>query len=553
MRGERGAVLDEALLVAVPPDEVRDAVDVAVAAGRDRREADRRQRRERRDGAAVAAVVEQEPERRRVGRLEHRRRQPVDDDQDDRLRRTASGTQSRASVRRPAWRSGVRRRTRPRSPACPTASRKPSDRHESDGRRRRSRRAPTSSADPGPRAAAPERAGDDRSGAVAAGNAAGGTADRLHPREGEERERGSADRADDARRRRQRGYDPGDENADRDADPGEHADPVPGCPSRSSVSPTGPPALRPIGDDPADARPRLLRRLPRYPLEIVRLDAAPDLGRDDPRLPRLRGAVRAAAAHGRRRGRRLTRRRLGDRPLGALGQRLVPRDRAAWLRRPGPLLRVLPAVPAARPRGRLAPARPPPGRGGSRLAGCVGRRVRAALEASLQLTGEQTANRSVFYLSIFPTTLFLFAVYSESLYLLLTVAAFLLAVRGRWGWAGVVVGLAALTRVSGVILLPALAILAWRSADRKAGAAPARDLPAGDGALAALPRPRPRAAVRVPRPSAPAGIAGSPMPGRSGGPGTGSSTAGAVSDSSSPARATTTSRASTTARCTAPA
>ncbi len=37
---------------------------------------------------------------------------------------------------------------------------------------------------------------------------------------------------------------------------------------------------------------------------------------------------------------------------------------------------------------------------------------------SLQLTGEQTANRSVFYLSIFPTTLFLFAVYSESLYLL---------------------------------------------------------------------------------------------------------------------------------------
>ena len=71
------------------------------------------------------------------------------------------------------------------------------------------------------------------------------------------------------------------------------------------------------------------------------------------------------------------------------------------------------------------------------------------------------------YLSIFPTTLFLFAVYSESLYLLLTVAAFLLAVRGRWGWAGVVVGLAALTRVSGVILLPALAVLAWRSADRK--------------------------------------------------------------------------------------
>jgi hypothetical protein len=85
----------------------------------------------------------------------------------------------------------------------------------------------------------------------------------------------------------------------------------------------------------------------------------------------------------------------------------------------------------------------------------------------LEIQGEDTAKRSVFYLAIFPTTLFLFAVYSESLYLLLTVAAFLIAVRGRWGWAGVVTGLAALTRVSGVVLLPALAVLAWRSADRK--------------------------------------------------------------------------------------
>jgi hypothetical protein len=84
-----------------------------------------------------------------------------------------------------------------------------------------------------------------------------------------------------------------------------------------------------------------------------------------------------------------------------------------------------------------------------------------------ELRGEETARRSVFYLAIFPTTLFLFAVYSESLYLLLSVAAFMLAVRRRWAWAGVAVGLASLTRVSGVILLPALAVLAWRSADRK--------------------------------------------------------------------------------------
>jgi hypothetical protein len=84
-----------------------------------------------------------------------------------------------------------------------------------------------------------------------------------------------------------------------------------------------------------------------------------------------------------------------------------------------------------------------------------------------ELRGEATAGRTVMYLAIFPTTLFLFAVYSESLYLLLSVAAFLFAVRGRWGWAGIATGLAALTRVSGVMLVPALAVLAWRATNRR--------------------------------------------------------------------------------------
>ena len=131
---------------------------------------------------------------------------------------------------------------------------------------------------------------------------------------------------------------------------------------------------------PPDARLRLLAPAAALPDRGVLRHAPPDLGRDDPRVPRPRGAVRPAAAHRRRRGRGLPRRRLGDRPLGAMGQRLVPRDRAARLRRPGALLGVLPALPAARPWRRLVPARPPPGRRRARVAGHVGRRVRAALE-----------------------------------------------------------------------------------------------------------------------------------------------------------------------------
>ncbi|HEY3920544.1 MAG TPA: glycosyltransferase family 39 protein [Gaiellaceae bacterium] len=84
-----------------------------------------------------------------------------------------------------------------------------------------------------------------------------------------------------------------------------------------------------------------------------------------------------------------------------------------------------------------------------------------------ELVGEEAARRSVVYLAIFPAALFLGAVYGESLYLLLTVAAFLCATRGRWSYAGTCVGLAILTRPTGVMLLPALAVLAWHAVRRR--------------------------------------------------------------------------------------
>ncbi len=80
--------------------------------------------------------------------------------------------------------------------------------------------------------------------------------------------------------------------------------------------------------------------------------------------------------------------------------------------------------------------------------------------------GADGARRAVLYLAFFPFALFLQAVYSESLYLLLTLAAFMLAERSRFLAAGAVTGLALLARPTGVALLPALALIAWQERDR---------------------------------------------------------------------------------------
>jgi 4-amino-4-deoxy-L-arabinose transferase-like glycosyltransferase len=93
-------------------------------------------------------------------------------------------------------------------------------------------------------------------------------------------------------------------------------------------------------------------------------------------------------------------------------------------------------------------------------------------ELARRLVGADAARRSLVYLAVFPAALFLGAVYSESLYLLLTVAAFLAAARERFALAGIAAGLAILTRPTGVVLLPALALLAWEARPR--GAALAR-------------------------------------------------------------------------------
>ena len=78
-----------------------------------------------------------------------------------------------------------------------------------------------------------------------------------------------------------------------------------------------------------------------------------------------------------------------------------------------------------------------------------------------------SGRRSVVYLSVFPMSLFLQAVYSEAFYLALAVGMFALAERGRLGWASVAAGFATLARPFGVCLVAALAVYAWRSRRRR--------------------------------------------------------------------------------------
>ena len=71
---------------------------------------------------------------------------------------------------------------------------------------------------------------------------------------------------------------------------------------------------------------------------------------------------------------------------------------------------------------------------------------------------DDVALRSVVYLSLFPTSFFLQAVYTESLFLLLSLACFLWAREGRWRLSGLAALLAVLTRSAGVLLVVPMAV-----------------------------------------------------------------------------------------------
>ena len=79
---------------------------------------------------------------------------------------------------------------------------------------------------------------------------------------------------------------------------------------------------------------------------------------------------------------------------------------------------------------------------------------------------DDDATRAVFYLAFFPASDFLSLPLPESLFLLLTLMSFFGAQRDRWWLAGVAGGLAALTRFAGLLLLPALIVVAFERRTR---------------------------------------------------------------------------------------
>ena len=94
--------------------------------------------------------------------------------------------------------------------------------------------------------------------------------------------------------------------------------------------------------------------------------------------------------------------------------------------------------------------------------------------------GDGAGHRAPLYLAAFPFSFYFSHAYAESLFLMLTLAAFLAADCRRWGICATAAGLAALTRPFGVLMLLPFAVwtlAAWRG--RRAAAKAADDAEAG--------------------------------------------------------------------------
>ena len=71
---------------------------------------------------------------------------------------------------------------------------------------------------------------------------------------------------------------------------------------------------------------------------------------------------------------------------------------------------------------------------------------------------DSVAKKTILFLSIFPTACFLSALYTESVFLALTIASIYYARNSNWPLAGLLGILSTLTRITGLVLVPTLAV-----------------------------------------------------------------------------------------------
>ena len=103
--------------------------------------------------------------------------------------------------------------------------------------------------------------------------------------------------------------------------------------------------------------------------------------------------------------------------------------------------------------------------------------------------GREAARLAVLVTAFAPMAYFFSAVYSESLYLALSVGVFWCARQGRWAWVGVLGALAGATRSAGLVLvLPVMILYLYGPRADRVPDFPARAAAAGGHALQAPPR-----------------------------------------------------------------
>jgi Gpi18-like mannosyltransferase len=83
-------------------------------------------------------------------------------------------------------------------------------------------------------------------------------------------------------------------------------------------------------------------------------------------------------------------------------------------------------------------------------------------------TGDETwALNSVLFMTIWPTSYFTIAVYAEPLFLLFLILSFYALRKESFTWAGLAGGAAILTRLPGIMIVPAYGIILWRLYQKK--------------------------------------------------------------------------------------